>query len=459
MLKKLVGDKAFYRRLFALMLPILVQNGITNFVNMLDNVMIGRVGTAEMTGVAVTNQLIFVFNLCIFGAVSGAGIFGAQYYGKGDHQGLKYTFRFKMLFCGLLAVLGITLFILFGEPLLNLYMQGEGGTTDPLVTLGYAKDYLAIMLVGLVPFAFVQCYSSTLRETGNPNLPMVAGLAAVLVNLVFNALLIFGLCGFPKLGVRGAAIATVLSRFVELAIVVFATHLNTKKYPFMKGALRSLYVPAGLALRFFVKGLPLLLNEAFWAMGLAVVNQSYSARGLDAMGAINISQTFWNVFAIAYMAVGSSIGIILGQMLGAGQLKEAKQDSRKMIAFSAAVSVVVGVLYVVLAEFIPLVYNTTDEIRHMATRMMQISAIAMPFDAVVHASYFAMRSGGKMAITVLFDNGFMWGGNVLISFLLSRFTAIPILEMFAIIHAISLLKAAIGIWLVEKGSWVKNITN
>lgn len=458
MLKKLIGDKAFYRRLFALMLPILAQNGITNFVNMLDNVMIGRVGTAEMTGVAVTNQLIFVFNLCIFGAVSGAGIFGAQYYGKGDHQGLKYTFRFKLLFCGLLAMMGIALFILLGEPLLNLYMQGEGGTTDPLVTLGHAKDYLAIMLVGLVPFAFVQCYSSTLRETGNPNLPMVAGLVAVLVNLVFNALLIFGLCGFPKLGVQGAAIATVLSRFVELAIVMLATHLNNKKYPFMKGALRSLHVPAKLAWRFFIKGLPLMLNEAFWAMGLAVVNQSYSARGLDAMGALNISQTFWNVFAIAYMAVGSSIGIILGQMLGGGQLKEAKRDCRKMIAFSAFVSVIVGVLYVVLAEFIPMAYNTTDEIRHVATRMMQISAIAMPFDAIVHASYFAMRSGGKMAITVLFDNGFMWLGNVLIAFLLSRFTAIPILEMFAIIHAISLLKAAIGIWLVEKGSWVKNIT-
>ncbi len=458
MLKKLIGDKAFYKRLFALMLPILVQNGITNFVNMLDNIMIGRVGTAEMTGVAVSNQLIFVFNLCIFGAVSGAGIFGAQYYGKGDHEGLRYSFRFKLLFCGILALAGITLFAFLGEPLLNLYMQGEQSGTDPVATLGFAKDYMLVMLVGFLPFALVQCYSSTLRETGFPNLPMVAGLIAVLVNLVLNALLIFGLCGLPALGVTGAAIATVVSRFTELAIVVLATHLNTKKYPFMKGALRSLRVPGALAWRFFIKGLPLLLNEALWASGLAMVNQSYSARGLDAMGALNISQTFWNVFAIAYMAVGSSIGIILGQMLGAGQLKEAKRDSRKMIAFSGFISLIVGLLYIVLAEFIPLAYNTSPEIREMATRMMQISAIAMPFDALVHASYFAMRSGGKMAITVLFDNGFMWGGNVLLSFLLSRFTAIPILGLFTIIQSIALIKAFIGIYLVEKGSWVKNIT-
>lgn len=458
MIKNLIGDRAFYKRLFALMIPILVQNGITNFVNMLDNVMIGRVGTAEMTGVSLSNQLIFVFNLCIFGAVSGAGVFGAQYYGKGDHEGLRHTFRFKLLFCGLLALLGIGAFLLWGEPLLNLYMQGEQGATDPVATLGFAKDYLLVMLVGLLPFGLVQCYSSTLRETGHPNLPMLAGLAAVLVNLTLNALLIFGLLGFPALGVRGAAIATVISRFVELAIVGIASHLNTKKYPFMKGAIRSLRVPRALAWRFFIKGLPLMLNEALWAVGLVVVNQSYSARGLDAMGALNISQTFWNVFAIAYMAVGSSIGIILGQMLGAGQLKEAKQDCRKMIAFSAVVSVAVGLLYIVLAEFIPLAYNTSPDIRHMATRMMQISAIAMPFDAIVHASYFAMRSGGKMAITVLFDNGFMWGGNVLTAFLLSRFTALPILAIFSIVQSIALIKSGFGIYLVEKGKWVKNIT-
>lgn len=457
MFKKLIGDKAFYKRLFMLMIPILVQNGITNFVNMLDNIMIGRVGTAEMTGVSLTNQLIFVFNLCIFGAVSGAGIFGAQYYGKGDYEGLRHTFRFKLLFCTALTLIGVGVLGFFGEPLLSLYMQGEQGGTDPALTLGYAKDYLAVMLVGLFPFAWVQCYSSTLRETENPNLPMLAGLAAVLVNLVLNALLIFGLCGFPVLGVKGAAIATVTSRFVELAIVMLASHLNTKKYPFMKSALRSLRVPGALAWRFFIKGLPLLLNEALWAAGLAVVNQSYSARGLDAMGALNISQTFWNVFAIAYMAVGSSIGIILGQMLGAGQLKEAKQDSRKMIAFSGFVALVVGILYMVLAELIPLAYNTTPEIRQMATRMMQISAISMPFDALVHASYFAMRSGGKMAVTVLFDNGFMWGGNVLIAFLLSRFTTIPMLGLYAIVQSIALIKSAIGIYLVEKGSWVKKI--
>ena len=141
MVKTLIGDRAFYRRLIMLMLPIMVQNGITNFVNMLDNIMIGSVGTAQMTGVAVSNQLIFVFNLCIFGAVSGVGIFGTLFFGSGDHDGVRHTFRFKLLFCSLITFLSIALFFFCGEPLLQMYMQGEQGVTDAAATLHHAvKD-------------------------------------------------------------------------------------------------------------------------------------------------------------------------------------------------------------------------------------------------------------------------------------------------------------------------------
>lgn len=456
-MKKLIGDKAFYKRLLLLMLPIMVQNGITNFVNMLDNIMIGAVGTAQMTGVAVTNQLFFVFNLCIFGAVSGAGIFGAQFFGSGDHEGVRHTFRFKLLFGGALALVGILLFIFCGEGLLKLYMTGDQGLTDAVATLAHAKGYMLIMLVGLLPYTVVQCYSSTLRESGNPMLPMVAGVVAVVVNLVFNYILIFGKFGAPALGVNGAAIATVLSRFVELVFVVIGTHCNIKQYPFMKGVYRTLLVPKKLARQLFIKSLPLMMNETAWSAGLAMVNQCYSVRGLDAVAAINISQTFWNVFSIAYMAVGSAIAIMLGQMLGANKLKEAKETSYKLIAFSFAVSAVFAALYIVAAEFIPLAYNTEPQIRHMATRLMQISALAMPFDGICHAAYFTLRSGGKMLITFIFDCGFMWGLNVLLAFVLSRFTALPILALFAIVQAIAAGKAVLGIILVKQGFWVKNI--
>ena len=458
MLQTFIGNKSFYRRLIRLMLPIMIQNGITNFVNMLDNIMIGAVGTAQMTGVALTNQLIFVFNLCIFGAVSGAGIFATQFFGSGDHEGVRHTFRFKLLFCGLITLLGIALLAFQGESLLRLYMQGDQGLTDAAATLEHAKGYMSIMLIGLIPFTAVQCYSSTLRESANPTVPMVAGVVAVLVNLVFNYILIFGKFGAPALGVNGAAIATVLSRFVELAVVVIWTHCSGA-FPFMKGVFKSLYVPRQLAARLFVKGLPLMLNETLWASGIAIVNQCYSTRGLDAVAAGNISQTFWNVFAIAYMAVGNAIGILLGQMLGAGKLKEAKDSSYKMIAFSFVIAICVGVIYSFCAEFIPMVYNTEPEIRTLATRLMQITAIAMPFEALTHASYFTLRSGGKMMITLIFDSGFMWCVNVLLAVVLSRFTDISFPWLFTALQMTAAIKALFGILLVKKGDWVRNITS
>ncbi len=457
MISKLFGDKKFYKTLIALALPIMIQNGITNFVNMLDNIMIGRIGTAEMTGVAISNQLIFVFNLCIFGAVSGAGIFSAQFFGNGDHNGVRQTFRYKLIFSILLTILGIGVFLLAGNGLISLYLRGEGDPAAAAASLAYAGKYIRIMLIGLIPYAIAQCYCSTLREMGKPMLPMVAGMIAVLVNLAGNYILIFGKFGAPTLGVKGAAIATVLSRFVELAIVVVWTRLKAKENPFIIGAYRSLYVPWDLVKRITIKALPLMLNEGLWSAGIAMLNQGYSERGLNVVAANNISQTFWNVFAIAFMAVGVANGIILGQLLGAGKERQAKECSYKLIASSVLISSVMAVLFGICAEWIPLAYNTTPEIRHMATRLMQISALAMPIDAFAHATYFTMRSGGKTLITFLFDSAFVWSVNVPTLMLLIRYTDLSVLWLFAIIQFSALIKCIIGFILVKKGVWIKNI--
>lgn len=457
MLRSLIGTKDFYKKVLALTIPIMIQNGITNLVNMLDNIMVGRIGTVEMTGVAVSNQLIFVFNLCIFGAISGAGIFGAQFHGNNDHEGVRHTFRFKLIFCTLLAILGILVLIFFGEPLIMLYLKGEGSASDAAASLGFAKDYMRIMLIGLIPYTIAQCYSSTLRETGKTVLPMAAGIIAVAVNLCFNYVLIFGKLGAPKLGVSGAAIATVISRFAELLIVAVWTRLHSKKNPFIVGAFRSLYVPRRLTGQILLKGTPLMLNETLWAAGIATLNQCYSLRGYNVVSANNISQTFFNVFSVAFMAVGMAIGIMLGQMLGAGDNEGAKSASRKLIAFSFFVSVIVSAAYAVCAEFIPLAYNTTDEVRLLATRLMQITALAMPIDAFANASYFTLRSGGKAFITFLFDSCFMWLISVTTAMILVNFTSMPILPLYAVCQFINIIKCIIGFILVKKGIWIKNI--
>lgn len=457
LLKKYIGDKGFYKFVLRITLPIMLQNGITQFVNMLDNIMVGRIGTTPMTGVAVSNQLMFVFNLCVFGAVSGAGIFGAQFYGKGDSVGLRYTFRFKVLLCAALLAVAVPLLYFGGDTLIGSFLTGEGREVDPAAALKFAKDYLDIMLIGLVPFALIQVYSSSLRETGETMLPMKAGLAAVIVNLTLNYILIFDHFGFKGLGVRGAAIATVISRFVELAIVVIWTHKNSKRNSFIVGVYKGFYIPLNLAGRILSKGLPLMLNEAFWSAGVTMLNQCYSVKGIDVVAANNISQTFWNVFSVSFISIGTAISIIVGQHLGAGRFEEAKDADRKLITFSVIISTLIGAVYFGMAFFIPHFYNTEPAVRELATGLMCIGACAMPLSAFAHAAYFTLRSGGKVFVTFLFDSVFIWAINVPTAFFLTRYSSLGILLIYAIVQALELIKCILGAILLKKGVWVRNI--
>ena len=456
MKSRLIGDRAFYSRALRLAVPIMIQNGITNFVNMLDNLMVGAVGTAAMTGVAVANQLVFIFNLCIYGAISGAGIFAAQFYGKGDNEGVRYTFRFKLMICAVITVVFGIIVLFKGDFLLGLYLRGEGSAELAKESLDIAHNYISIILIGIFPYAIAQSYGGTLRETDRPKVPMYAGIAAVTVNLILNYLLIFGHFGFPCLGAEGAAIATVISRFVELIYVVLRTHIG-KKSTFIIGAFRSLKVPIVLVRSMFIKGMPLLVNELLWSMGIVFINQCYSVRGLAVVVTDNIAMTFFNVFSVVFMSVGVAIGIIVGQMLGSGELEKVMDTAVKLRAFSVFTAVIVGLLFAAFSGLIPNMYNTTDEVRRLARWLMILCAAGMPIDAFAHASYFTLRSGGKVMITLIFDSFFVWLVSVPFAFVISRYTSLPIIPFFALSQALNILKCLLGYFYVKKGSWIKNL--
>ena len=203
----LIGPKGFYRRVAVIVLPIIVQNTLSNVVSLLDNVMVGQVGTLPMSAVAIVNQLLFVFYLCIFGSTAGAGIYGAQFYGQGNLDGVRQTFRIKLVIGAVLTGGALALFLAAGQPMILSYIAAGTAPTDAAATLGFARQYLRVMLPGLIPFTVTQVYAGTLRESGQTTLPMKASIIAMAVNFVFNALLIFGLLGFPRLGVVGAGLA------------------------------------------------------------------------------------------------------------------------------------------------------------------------------------------------------------------------------------------------------------
>lgn len=458
-MKKLIGDRTFYRRMFAVMLPVLLQNIITNFVNLLDNIMVGQVGTEPMSGVAIVNQLIFIFNLCIFGAMAGAGILAAQFHGKGDSEGVRHSLRVK-LYIGLVTVaIFAALFLGYGGELISLFIHESGDGLDLAATMVYAKEYMWVILLQMLPFALLQAYSSTLRETGETVLPMKAGIAAVLINLVFNYILIFGKFGAPALGVTGAAIATVIARVAEFLIVAVWAHSHTGRVPYVAGLYRSFRVPLPLARQTMLLGLPLLVNELLWSSGMTVLNQSYSLRGLEAVSACNISVTISNLFFCAFFAMGTTVAIIVGQLLGAGELERAVDEDRKLIAFSAAFCAVVGALMAVLAPQIPKIYNTTEGVKALASRMILVSSVMMPVLAVTNTSYFTLRSGGKTMLAFIFDSFFVWVVCVPVAFVLSRFTDMPVIQMFIVIQALELIKLALGLWFVKSKRWVENLVS
>ena len=454
---KFIGDKNFYRKLLILVFPIIIQQGITSFVSLLDNVMVGRLGTESMSGVAIVNQLLYVFNLAIFGGVSGASIYGAQFFGKGDHDGVRSAFRFKIIFSVVVTIVASMGLTIWKEPLISLFLTESVSGGNIAYTLSEAKDYLRIMMFGMIPFAFSQTYASTLRETGETFSPMAASCIAILLNLLLNYCLIFGNFGMPRLGVVGAALGTIISRYVEALFLIVRTQIYRKKFIFIQKAFRSFYIPLDIVKKIFITGSPLIVNEILWSVGVTVINQSYSTRGLRVVAATNITSTVWNLFSIVMFAMGTAVSIVIGQLLGADRIEEAKDTDNKLLFFTVALHIIIGGIIILAAPYIPQIYNVEPEVKELTTSLLRVAGAALPIHAFAHVTYFTLRSGGKTFITFLFDSIYTWVVPLPIAFFLCRMTGLPIVTIYFCVQFIDGIKVIIGIMLLKSGIWAKRI--
>lgn len=455
--ERMFGDRDFYAQVVAVVVPIIIQNTVSNVVSLLDNVMVGRVGTLQMSAVAIVNQLLFVFNLCIFGGLAGAGIFATQYAGAHDDKGVRDCFRVKWMIALSMLACALVVLIAFPKRLIGMYLAQETAQADAAATLGFGMDYLTVMLWGLLPFGVSQVYASTLREVGETRLPMFASVAAILVNLVFNYFLIFGKCGFPELGVTGAAIATVLSRYVETAVIVVYTHMKSHHFGFIRGAYRSLRVPKPLMISILRRGTPLLVNEFLWSSGMAVLLQCYSVRGLDVVAACNIATTVSNLFKVVFLSMGNAVAIMVGQALGANDIERAKNCTWRLMTLSVGSNLIMATLLALFAPAIPNIYNTEPHVRQIATQLIYVVAVMMPAYSFSHCCFFTLRSGGKTIITFLFDSVFTWCVNVPAAWLLAYKTGLGIVPLYFGVQALEMVKVVVGFVLVKKGVWIHNI--
>ena len=457
MRQKFIGNRAFYSMVLAILLPMVLQNVVTNFVSMLDNIMVGQLGDSAINGVSIANQFVFIFNITIFGAIAGPGIYGAQFFGKGDHDGQKQTLRFRILIAVVITAIFMVAYNALKEQLISLYISKEDSAELIADTLMHGKAYLSVIAIGFIPFSLGQVYASVVRECGETKIPMYGSIAAVLINLILDYCLIFGKFGFPELGVVGAAWATVVAKFVEAAVVIVWAHTHKEKNKYIVGLFKGFGIDSKLLGQMTKKGFPLLINEFLWVVGVSIISQCYSIRGGEVVTARSIATVITNLFGVVYIQIGSATAIIVGNKLGAGKLEEAKDTDNKLLAFSIIVSTAVAIIMVPFAYSFPFIYNVSASIRSLATFIILATAVAMPMWGYTNACYFTLRSGGKTFITFLFDFVFAWALQIPLTYILAYHTSMNFKLLFMIVTYVEIVKVIIGFFMVRSNIWIHNL--
>ena len=456
-MRKFIGSKSFYKEVIAIILPIMIQQGITTFVGLLDNVMVGQLNGDAISGVAIANQIMFIVNICFIGGLAGPGIFVSQYFGAKDENSLKEAFRVKVILTIFVTIVSMSLLIVFKEPLIRAFAKSDSGASGVYNerVIKYGVDYLSILIFSLPIFGVIQLFASTFREIKETKVPMFAGIVAVVVNMTFNAVLIFGYLGFPKLEVRGAAIATVIARVFELGVLLYIAY--SRKMVFTQDIYKKFKISKQRFKTILKKTIPLLTNELLWSSSTTIILFAYSQRGTSVVEAFTISNTVANLFFIIFGALATGISVMVGNELGANQIELAKDNAYKLLFFALVTCLSFGVILAVIAPFAPLLYNVSAAVRWQATQFMWVVAALMWVFAFNAGIFFILRAGGMVIITFVFDALFAWVIAVPIALILSIYTDIPILLVYAIVEGVSLFKALFGIHLIKDGKWARNL--
>jgi len=448
MFKKFIGDKAFYKTLIAVALPIVLQQLITTSVQLVDNVMVGKLGEEAIGSVAAVNQLYFVVILITFGALGGAGIFTAQYFGSKDYDKLKQTFRFKLIIGLGLATTSLILFSVFQRPLIMLFTSNE-------TTIQGGIDYLNIVKWSAFPWILTVAMSNTFREIGITKPLLKISLVAIFTNAILNFVLIFGYLGFPRLGIVGAAYATLIARFVEFFLTFIL--LKTRGEVFSTRFSEIFHIDKKLLTSIIIMALPLTLNEALWSSGQTVFVHAYARRGDSALAAMTITGTISQLVFVTFGGIATAVAVMVGNTLGKNDLEKAKDNANKLIATSVLFAVGTGIFLFILSFFIVNIYDVTEATKNIARFNIRINALFIPVYSFNVAIYFTLRSGGDTKSTFMMDAMYMWILPVPVALLLSYLTTLPVVWMYLLVQTLDIPKMLFGLSRYKKERWVKNL--
>ncbi len=444
-------DREFFKAMLAIALPIALQNLISSSLNMVDTVMIGRLGEIEIAAVGLANQYFFLMVLVLFGVNSGAAIFTSQYWGKNDLPNIKRVMGIMLLIGGGVSILFSAAAFLVPHLILSIF-------TEDLKVIQLGSDYLRIVSLSYFITAVSFTYSFTLRSVGQAKLPMVISAVSLLCNTVLNYILIFGGLGFPKMGVAGAALATLLSRAVELALILFIVY--GQKMDVAAKLKEMLDIPAPLFKQYIKTGLPVILNEGFWSLGMTMYTVAYARISTEAIASVQIANTVQSVFMVVAFGLGNACAVLLGNAIGARENEKAIDYAVKFSVLGPLVGVLLGLILVLSSGLILSFFKISPEVYHNAKYILYTMAFFISFRIFNTILIIGvLRSGGDTTFSLIIELSTVWLFGVPMAFIGAMLLQLPVYWVVALVSCEEVIKAFIGVPRVVSKKWLKNVVD
>ncbi len=449
--KPVFFDKSFLKALCAIALPIMLQNFLSAFVNILDTVMIGKLGTIELAAVGLGNQLFFLLNLILYGIGSGSMVFTAQFWGKKDFNGLRKTLGISMTVAVLFAIIFMICCITMPKTILSLY------TKDSAV-IETGVQYLSISALCFLPFAVNFILMITLRSIEKVRVAVGATLVSIIVNIVLNAVLIFGLFGFPALGVKGAAIATVAARSVELFITFVVT--KYRKYPVLGSFKQHVAFDTKFLKTYFLIVMPVLLNESLWSFGITFHHKIFASLDTFAYAGFNITNTISQLTWVIFIGFGNGVSVLIGKKIGEKHADDARVYASKVLFFIPVVAVFVGAALIPLSYLVPYLFNVEPIVLSIVKTLFIVLACCYPLKACNMCILIGLlRAGGDTRFGMICDTFIMWLIAIPLASVMSAYSLLPVWGIYLCLFSEEPLKLLLGLWRVRSGTWLHSVTD
>lgn len=448
-MKKILKDKVFLSTMFALALPITIQSFITSSLNLVDNVMVGRLGEEAIASVGLANQYIFIFTLCILGINAGASIFMSQFWGKKDTKSIKTIL-------GLDITVGFIATLLFGLAALIFPTQIMGILSTDTQVIELGASYLRIVSISCLFTNFTQAYSSALRSTGQTKVPMYASLVGVLSNAFLNWIFIFGKFGVPAMGVSGAAVATTIARGIEMIYIVGYVY-GTKNI--ISAKINELFnFNIEFVKIYFKTSWSVIANELIYSLGITAYSIAYAQIGTSAVATMQIATTLSNMFMVLLMGVGNAAAIMIGNKIGAGEEETAKQYSKNIGIITPLLGVTLGVALWFVAPIIIAPFNVTQETFADTISVLRVMAIFFGLRAFNFAMIVGVfRGGGDTTYSMVVQLTTVWFYAVPMAFIGAAVLKLPVSAVYFLICTEELIKAVFEIRRLKSGKWLRNV--